>query len=105
MLSLLLEGPLKAAGTEVVQSDQLPGSYWLPGLVSVGYLRIGILIALGAAAIAWIVQSRTTFGFELLVTGLNSTVARLSGMPVAARQLGVMMLSGAFAGLAGAPSR
>ena len=102
LLSLLLEGPLKAAGTEVVQSDQLPDPYWLPGLVNVGYLRIGILIALGAAAVAWILQSRTTFGFELRVTGLNSTVARLSGMPVAARQLGVMMMSGAFAGLAGA---
>ncbi len=102
LLSLLLEGPLKAAGTEVVQSDQLPAAYWLPGLISVGYLRIGILIALGAAAVAWVVQSRTSFGFELLVTGLNANVARLSGMPVAARQRGVMMLSGAFAGLAGA---
>src|SRR6202012_1627512 len=100
--SLLLEGPLKAAGTEVVQSDPLPGAYWLPGLVAVGYLRIGILIALAAAAVAWVIQSRTTFGFELLVTGLNPNVARLSGMPVAARQIGVMMMSGAFAGLAGA---
>ncbi|MGN6367502.1 MAG: ABC transporter permease [Phycisphaerae bacterium] len=102
LLSLLLEHPLKAAGTQVVQSDQLPTPYWLPALVEVGYLRIGILIALAAAAFAWILQSRTSFGFELLVTGLNPNVAKLSGMPVASRQLAVMMLSGAFAGLAGA---
>ncbi|HUO07850.1 MAG TPA: ABC transporter permease [Phycisphaerae bacterium] len=102
LLSLLLEGPLKAKGTEVVQSDPLPLAYWLPGLVDVGYLRIGILIALGVAALVWLIQARTSFGFELLVTGLNPTVARLSGMPVAARQLGIMMISGAIAGLAGA---
>ena len=47
-------------------------------------------------------QARTAFGFELLVTGLNPTAARLAGIPVLRRQFGVMLLSGGFAGLAGA---
>jgi simple sugar transport system permease protein len=101
-LSLLLEGPLKAAKTEVVQSDVLPTAYWLPVLTSLGDVRSGVFIALAAAGVTWVLQARTAFGFELLVTGLNPEAARLAGMPVARRQLGVMVMSGALAGLAGA---
>jgi general nucleoside transport system permease protein len=102
LLSLLLEGPLKTGRTAVMQSDALPTAYWLPILTRFGDLRSGVLIALAAAALTWLLQARTAFGFELLVTGLNPTAARLAGMPVARRQLGVMVLSGALAGLAGA---
>jgi simple sugar transport system permease protein len=101
-LSLLLEGPLKTSHTAVVQSDPLPLPYWLPVLSGFFDLRSGVLIALAAAAVTWLLQARTAFGFELLVTGLNPTAARLAGMPVARRQLGVMALSGALAGIAGA---
>ena len=50
----------------------------------------------------WVVQARTAFGFELLVTGLNPVAARYAGMPVLRRQFGVMVMSGGLAGLAGA---
>ena len=77
LLSLLLEGPLKTGRTAVVQSDALPTAYWLPILTHFGDLRSGVLIALTAAALAWLLQARTAFGFELLVTGLNPTAAKL----------------------------
>ncbi len=103
-LRLLLEGPLKSAGTQVPQSDTLPHAYVLPILLQsgVGYVHIGIVIAVAVAAACWVLQARTAFGFEILVTGLNPVAARYAGMPVARRQFAVMLLSGAFAGLAGA---
>jgi simple sugar transport system permease protein len=97
----LLEGPLKAAGTEIVQSDPVPQAYFLPILSQVGSLHLGILIALATAAVSWALQARTAFGFELQAVGLNPVAARLAGMPVETRQVAVMLLSGGFAGLAG----
>jgi simple sugar transport system permease protein len=94
-------GFLKAGDTAMIQSDPMPAAYVLPLLAQVGELHVGLLIALAAAAIAWIIQSRTTFGFELEAVGLNPVAARLSGMPVQSRQIWVMLLSGAYAGLAG----
>jgi simple sugar transport system permease protein len=102
LLGALLEGPLKARGTDIVQSDILGPGYALPLIVSTpAPLHIGFLIALFLAAAIWLLQARTTFGFELLITGLNPVAARYAGMPVAARQFAIMLLSGALAGIAG----
>jgi simple sugar transport system permease protein len=99
-LGILLEGPLKAPG-EIVQSDMAPPAFRLSILSQIGSLHAGILIALAAALFLWILQARTTFGFELQAVGLNPVAARLAGMPVRAREMAVMLLSGAFAGLGG----
>jgi simple sugar transport system permease protein len=104
LLGVLLEGPLKTHTSAIVQSDMLPAAYHLPVLLSRpgGYVHAGILIAVAFAAGAWVVQARTPFGFEVLVTGLNPVAATYAGMPVAGRQFAVMLASGAFAGVAGA---
>jgi len=102
-LGILVEGPLKAVGPNP-QSDTLPTAFFLPGFFASagGALQGGFFIALAIAAVCWVVQSRTTFGFEILVTGLNPVAAQYAGMPVAARQFAIMLWSGAFAGIAGA---
>ncbi len=106
MLSLVLEGPLKSHGTQVIQSDILPAGYQLPVifprmfLAAGGYLHAGFFIALLVAGVAWVMQARTSFGFEILVTGLNRVAAKYAGMPVATRQFAVMLIWGAFAGMA-----
>lgn len=108
LLGVLLEGPLKTHATQVVQSDPLPAAYVLPVLLPSiftapgGYLHAGFFIAVVVILATWAVQSRTSFGFEILVTGLNPVAAQYAGMPVARRQFAVMLISGAFAGLAGA---
>jgi general nucleoside transport system permease protein len=102
LLRALLLGPLQAAGTTGPQSEHIAAAIQLPILLSHTGLHAGVLLAFVLALIAWLVQSRTTFGFELLVTGMNPTAALLSGIPVARRQGGVMLISGGFAGLAGA---
>jgi ABC-type uncharacterized transport system permease subunit len=104
LLALLLDGPLRTSlNTGIIQSDPLPRAFLLPTLLQygAGNVHAGILLALLLAALCWIVQSRTAYGFEIRVTGLNPTAARYAGMPVAARQFAVMLWSGAFAGLAG----
>jgi simple sugar transport system permease protein len=101
-LGILLEGALKTRLTEAIQSDPLPAAYHLPLFPGSTTLHIGILIALSAAGLAWLLQSRTALGFELLVTGLNPTAARYAGIPTASRQTLVLLFSGAFAGLSGA---
>jgi simple sugar transport system permease protein len=102
LLGILLEGPLKAQGTDIVQSDVLGRAFELPLIISTpSPLHVGFVLALVLAAASWIVQARTVFGFEILVAGLNPVAARYAGMPVAARQFAIMLLSGAFAGVAG----
>ncbi len=102
VLHALITGPLQATGTKAAQSDRIADSFQLPIVLARTSLHAGVIMAFVVAAVAWLVQSRTSFGFELLVTGLNPTTARLAGIPVLRRQVGVMLISGGFAGLAGA---
>lgn len=101
-LALLLLGPLRNPLTPGATSDMIPRQHWLPVFMNGTTFHAGVAAAFAIAAVAWLVQSRTTFGFELLVTGLNDRAARLAGMPVATRRAQTLLLSGAFAGLAGA---
>ncbi len=102
VVDALLEGPLEAHGTSAPQSSQLAGHFWLPTMFGRSELHIGIVLAFVLAGVLFIMQRRTTYGFELLVTGLNPTAARIAGMPVHRRQLEVIAISGACAGLGGA---
>jgi simple sugar transport system permease protein/ribose transport system permease protein len=58
-------------------------------------------LALGIAVILFIVMSRTTFGRYVLAIGGNERAARLSGGPVARVKIGVYMICGGLAGIAG----
>lgn len=102
LLAMSVKSWLHNPGTGDPQSYPVPAALRLPALVLSTNLNVGIFIAVTIALGSWIVQARTTFGFELLVTGLNPHAARVAGIPVPARQMGVMALSGAFAGTAGA---
>jgi general nucleoside transport system permease protein len=50
----------------------------------------------------WFLIERTTFGFSLRAVGLNKDGARFAGMKVNRNIVASMVISGAFAGLAGA---
>jgi simple sugar transport system permease protein len=65
-------------------------------------LHAGLLIAVAAAVIAHVLINKTVWGFEIRAVGLNAAAARYAGLPVTATMLRVGLLSGAFAGLAGA---
>ncbi|WP_175638902.1 ABC transporter permease [Metabacillus schmidteae] len=62
----------------------------------------GIFIALIAAFIMWFLLEKTTKGFELRAVGFNHDAAHYAGMNVSRNIILSMVISGAFAGVAGA---
>lgn len=64
-------------------------------------LDYGIFIAAALAVGAWLLIAKTRWGFEVRVVGDSPDTARYAGIKVPRKILGVFLLSGAFAGLAG----
>jgi simple sugar transport system permease protein len=101
-VGLMIEGPLRdplAFGWP--QSVPVDGDYRLPDLIARSRLHVGLLIALAAAGIVWLVMARTVFGVETRAAGLNARAAAFAGIPLPRTILGVALISGALAGLAG----
>ena len=65
-------------------------------------LHYGIFIALAMVLVMWLILEKTTRGFELKAVGLNQHASDYSGMNVNKNIILAMVISGAFAGLAGA---
>ena len=80
------------------QGRPLPDSGRIPEFFN--RLDYGIFVAIALAVIAWILISRTRWGFEVRVVGDSADTARYAGIGVPRKILGVFLLSGAFAGLA-----
>jgi simple sugar transport system permease protein len=64
-------------------------------------IDIGILIAIGVAILVWVILFKTSFGFELQVTGTNRFAAKYSGINEMKAIMLSMMIAGAIAGLGG----
>lgn len=102
-VGLMIEGPLRdplAFGWPT--SVPVDAAYRLPDLVPRTRLHIGLLFAVAAAAIVWLILDRTVFGAETRAAGLNARAAAFAGVSLPRTIMGVALLSGALAGLAGA---
>lgn len=99
---LLAGGPWTEVGTTVAyhQSPLLSQSTWLPILS--GPLHAGILVAVLAALLSYVVIERTPAGYDLRALGANETALRYVGVNIPRVVVLTMVLSGALAGLAGA---
>lgn len=101
-VGLMIEGPLKdplAFGWP--QSVPVDGAFRLPDLVPRTRLHVGLLIALAVAGIVWLVLARTVFGTEARAAGFNARAAAFAGVSLPRTIMGVALLSGGLAGLAG----
>ena len=94
-------GPLHGH-SDIQQSYYLPGGAFLPIIWSGTRLHAGLILALVAAALTYVLIWRTTWGFELRAVGLNPLAARSAGVSIRRVTLWSMALSGGLAGLAGA---
>jgi len=74
------------------------GSIWFLGGRRV---HLGLVLSLGAAALLWLLLSRTRWGYEIRVIGENARAARYAGMSLKRNIILVMLVSGGLAGLAG----
>lgn len=101
-ISLLLEGPLKdPMGMGWPQSSRLVPDARLPRIVDGLRLHWGFGLGLIAAAIVWVIQARTTLGYEMRAVGQNRQAAEFAGIPVRRVILKTALLSGGLAALAG----
>jgi simple sugar transport system permease protein len=77
---------------------------FLPAIANpTGYLvDFSIILALLGLVVYWFIMTRTTFGYEVRVIGDNPKAARYAGISTKKNILLVMLIAGAFSGLAGA---
>ncbi|HTP08334.1 MAG TPA: ABC transporter permease [Anaerolineae bacterium] len=106
ILLALLKGPLMdtqgvTAGTFLPQSEQVPGSVWLPRLVPQTLLHTGAFVAVILAIVVYVFLWRTTIGYRIRAVGLNLDASRYAGIRVSIYQMLALTLAGGFAGLAG----
>lgn len=92
-----------ATGQLFPQGKPLPESATWPTL-GLGPIDVpfGFVVALVVAVVAWLLYSRTRFGFEAQVIGDSPRAARYAGMRTRRKILAIMCLSGAIAGIGGA---
>jgi ABC-type uncharacterized transport system permease subunit len=101
-VSYLLEGPLKdPAGMGWPKSAALDKAARLPRLVEGLRLHWGFGLALISAVLVWVIQTRSTLGFEMRAVGENPRAARFAGVPVNMVLVKTALLSGGLAALAG----
>jgi len=102
LVSFLLEGPMKdPGGMGWPKSEPLPREARLPRIVDGLRLHWGFALALIAAVAVWVIQTRTTLGYEIRAVGLNPRAARFAGIPVGAVMVKTALLSGGLAAMAG----
>ncbi|MEM6634354.1 MAG: ABC transporter permease [Pseudomonadota bacterium] len=102
-VGLMIEGPLRdplAFGWP--SSVPVNDAFRLPDLIPRTRLHIGFVFAIVAAAAVWLIVSRTVFGAEVRAAGLNAKAAAFAGISLPKTIMGVALLSGGLAGLAGA---
>ena len=107
LMNYLLAGPMVdntagSVGGLIPQTRLLPEGSWLPILVPGTQLHLGVLFAVLAAVVVFVLLWRTSFGFRIRAVGLSREASSYAGMPVKRTITWAMTLSGAMCGLAGA---
>jgi simple sugar transport system permease protein len=84
IVQYLVSGPMRAPGG-VPETALLPRATWLPFILHGTRAHAGILLAMVAALLVWMVLRTTRLGYELIVSGLSPSAARYGGINVGAR--------------------
>ncbi|MEY8828175.1 ABC transporter permease [Sedimentitalea sp. XS_ASV28] len=101
-ISMLLEGPLKdPMGMGWPKSARVVAEARLPRIFEGLRVHWGFALALISAFVVWIIQTRSTLGFEMRAVGLNKDAAAFAGIPVNRVLVKTALLSGGLAALGG----
>ncbi|MEK3935019.1 ABC transporter permease [Sporosarcina sp. FSL W7-1349] len=87
--------------TEKIHPSASLRSDFLRNLTDFSTLHYGILVALAMVFVMWLILEKTKTGFELKSVGFNEHASQYAGMSVNKNIILSMVISGAFAGLAG----
>jgi ABC-type uncharacterized transport system permease subunit len=104
-MNYLLRGPMidpvqLEAASRIPQTARLSAQFDLPRLIPTR-LHLGTGLAILAAILVFIFLWRTTIGYRIRAVGLNPHASRYAGVNVKRYIVLSLLLSGAFAGLAG----
>jgi general nucleoside transport system permease protein len=103
LLMYFVFGPWKdPAGYNFPQTRTFESVTQVPRLMQGSRASIGLLLALGAAAVLWVYLFRTRAGFAQQVGGLAPAAARYAGFSSRRALWVALLVSGGAAGLAGA---
>lgn len=97
--TIYLDPAEKVYGTGTPQSMRLTENVWI-GRLS-GRLHYGVFIAIALAVFIFFLMWKTTMGFKMRAAGSQDRASRYAGINVPAYITIAIMISGAFAGLAG----
>jgi ABC-type uncharacterized transport system permease subunit len=105
IMNYLLRGPLidpaqAELASQIPQTAPLDVAFRLPRLVPTR-LHLGAAIAIVLAILVYILLWRTTLGYRIRAVGQNPDASRYGGIRVRRQVVIALLLSGAFAGLAG----
>lgn len=99
---LLTTSAFQREGSNNPISPPLKDSALYPQLLGSEFrLHLGFIVAILAAVFVWWLMNRSTIGFAFRAVGSNPNAARTAGISVNSAYLWVMVVAGAFAGLAG----
>jgi simple sugar transport system permease protein len=106
LMNFLLRGPMidpaqAQLASQIPQTARLDELFRLPRLAPTR-LHLGALIAVILALLVYILLWRTTLGYRIRAVGQNPHASRYAGIKVQRYMVLALLLSGAFAGLAGA---
>ncbi|MEM9564303.1 MAG: ABC transporter permease [Actinomycetota bacterium] len=106
VMNYLLRGPMidqaELEGSRIPQTERLTDNAALPILVPGTRFHLGIVIAVVAAIVVYVLLWRSPLGFRLRAVGHNPDAARASGISVERSLVTAMAISGSLSGLAGA---
>jgi simple sugar transport system permease protein len=100
IVQYLVSGPMRAPGS-LPETDRLPEATWLPFVLPGTRAHAGILLAIAATLLVWMLLRKTALGYELVVTGLNPAAARYAGIDTGRRILLASGMAGGLGALAG----
>jgi ABC-type uncharacterized transport system permease subunit len=105
LMNFLLRGPMidpsqAELASKIPQTARLAEAFRLPRWIPTR-LHLGALIAVVLAILVYILLWRTTWGYRIRAVGQNPDASRYAGVKVKNYIVLALVLSGAFAGLAG----
>ncbi len=102
MLYFLMNGPWKdPMGFNFPQTRLFNDSQLLPTVVPGTIVHLGVPLAFVIAVAAWLVMTRTVFGFQIRTVGRAPAAARHAGFDAGRTVWASLMIGGGLAGLAG----
>lgn len=101
LVQLMVQGPMRAANTTFNQSERVIPAAELPRF---GFTRLhmGLVLALVAVVVVWVLLERSSLGLRLRSVGYNPLASRFQQLSIGRLTVVGMLISGGICALAGA---